>query len=133
MRWVETIQAFAARGVTHVVECGPGRVLTGMSKRIDRNLKGYALDAGADIETVARGARRLTTRHTGELMADTALGRTGRAGHRRDARHRRGDRAGARAGRRHGRRHRDHRRGRGEDRGALARGAATRAPAFAST
>jgi len=55
VRWVETIQAFAARGVTHVVECGPGRVLTGMSKRIDRNLKGHALDAGADIDT-ARAA-----------------------------------------------------------------------------
>jgi [acyl-carrier-protein] S-malonyltransferase len=51
VRWVETIQAFAARGVTHVIECGPGRVLTGMSKRIDRNLKGHALDAGADIDT----------------------------------------------------------------------------------
>ena len=48
--WVETIQAFATRGVTQVIECGPGRVLTGMSKRIDRSLKGYALDAGADIE-----------------------------------------------------------------------------------
>ena len=50
VRWVETIQSFAAQGVTRVIECGPGRVLTGMSKRIDRNLKGYALDAGADIE-----------------------------------------------------------------------------------
>ena len=50
VRWVETIQAFAARGVTHVIECGPGRVLTGMSKRIDRSLTGYALDTGADIE-----------------------------------------------------------------------------------
>ncbi len=50
VRWVETIQAFATRGVTQVIECGPGRVLTGMSKRIDRSLKGYALDAGADIE-----------------------------------------------------------------------------------
>ena len=52
VRWVETIQAFAARGVTHVVECGPGRVLAGMTKRIDRNLKGQALDAGADIAAV---------------------------------------------------------------------------------
>jgi len=50
VRWVETIQAFASRGVTQIVECGPGRVLTGMTKRIDRNLKGYALDAGADID-----------------------------------------------------------------------------------
>ena len=52
VRWVETIEAFAARGVTHVVECGPGRVLAGITKRIDRNLKGLALDAGADIATV---------------------------------------------------------------------------------
>jgi [acyl-carrier-protein] S-malonyltransferase len=50
VRWVETIQGFAKRGVTQVIECGPGRVLTGMSKRIDRSLKGYALDAGADID-----------------------------------------------------------------------------------
>ncbi len=50
VRWVETIQAMGARGVTHVVECGPGRVLTGMTKRIDRGLRSFALDAGADIE-----------------------------------------------------------------------------------
>jgi len=50
VQWVETIQAFAKRGVTQVIECGPGRVLTGMSKRIDRSLKGYALDASADID-----------------------------------------------------------------------------------
>jgi [acyl-carrier-protein] S-malonyltransferase len=52
VRWVETIEAFAARGVTHVVECGPGRVLTGMNRRIDRNLKCLALDGGDDIDTV---------------------------------------------------------------------------------
>ena len=51
VRWVETIQAMGARGVTHVVECGPGRVLTGMTKRIDRGLRSFALDGGADIET----------------------------------------------------------------------------------
>jgi [acyl-carrier-protein] S-malonyltransferase len=50
VRWVETVRAFAARGATHVVECGPGRVLTGMSKRIDRSLKSLALDSGADID-----------------------------------------------------------------------------------
>jgi [acyl-carrier-protein] S-malonyltransferase len=49
VRWVETIQAFAARGVTHVVECGPGRVLTGLNKRIARDLKSFALTDGTDI------------------------------------------------------------------------------------
>jgi len=35
VRWVEVVQAIRARGVTHVVECGPGKVLAGMIKRID--------------------------------------------------------------------------------------------------
>ena len=51
VRWVETIQAFASRGVTHVVECGPGRVLTGLNKRIARDLKSFALTDGADLES----------------------------------------------------------------------------------
>ena len=59
VRWVETIQAFAARGVTHVVECGPGRVLAGLNKRIARDLKSFALTDGADIDADAGGARGL--------------------------------------------------------------------------
>lgn len=38
VRWVETIAALKARGVTHVIECGPGKVLSGMVKRIDADL-----------------------------------------------------------------------------------------------
>jgi [acyl-carrier-protein] S-malonyltransferase len=38
VRWVEVVQALKARGATHVVECGPGRVLAGMAKRIDESL-----------------------------------------------------------------------------------------------
>ena len=34
VRWVETIQAFVAQGVTHIIECGPGTVLTGLARRI---------------------------------------------------------------------------------------------------
>ena len=43
VRWTETIQTFAAAGITHVVECGPGKVLTGLNKRIDKNLQNIAL------------------------------------------------------------------------------------------
>ena len=50
VRWSETIQAFAARGITHVVECGPGRVLAGMNRRIARELKSHALTDGADLD-----------------------------------------------------------------------------------
>lgn len=44
VRWVDTIRAFAARGVTHVVECGPGKVLTGLAKRIAPEMTGLPLN-----------------------------------------------------------------------------------------
>jgi [acyl-carrier-protein] S-malonyltransferase len=50
VRWVETIQAFAAQGITHVAECGPGKVLAGMTKRNDGNLESLALLDRAAIE-----------------------------------------------------------------------------------
>ena len=44
VRWVETIRAFAAQGVTHIVECGPGKVLTGLTKRIAPDLTALPLN-----------------------------------------------------------------------------------------
>lgn len=38
VQWVKTIQAFKEMGVTHIVECGPGRVLAGLIKRIDSSI-----------------------------------------------------------------------------------------------
>jgi [acyl-carrier-protein] S-malonyltransferase len=43
VRWTEIIRSFASAGVTHVVECGPGKVLSGLNKRIDANLQSLAL------------------------------------------------------------------------------------------
>jgi [acyl-carrier-protein] S-malonyltransferase len=43
VRWQETIRAMADRGVTRVVECGPGKVLAGLTKRIDDRLQGMAI------------------------------------------------------------------------------------------
>ena len=43
VRWVECVQAIKARGITTLVECGPGKVLAGMTKRIDAELTGAAL------------------------------------------------------------------------------------------
>jgi [acyl-carrier-protein] S-malonyltransferase len=50
VRWVETIRALRAQGVTHVLECGPGKALTGMVKRIDRELQTASLGDRASIE-----------------------------------------------------------------------------------
>ena len=50
VRWVECMQAIKARGITHVVECGPGKVLTGMVKRIDAEMTGVALFDPATLE-----------------------------------------------------------------------------------
>ena len=43
VRWVECVRAIQARGVATVVECGPGKVLAGMTKRIESGLTGIAL------------------------------------------------------------------------------------------
>ncbi|NIP71648.1 MAG: ACP S-malonyltransferase [Gammaproteobacteria bacterium] len=58
VRWVETIQAFAARGVETVVECGPGKVLAGLNRRIDRNMKIHAVydPAGLDQALLQLGS-----------------------------------------------------------------------------
>jgi [acyl-carrier-protein] S-malonyltransferase len=50
VRWVETIQKMAADGVTHVVECGPGKVLAGLTKRINGDLIGDAIVDQASLD-----------------------------------------------------------------------------------
>jgi [acyl-carrier-protein] S-malonyltransferase len=52
VRWVECVQAIKARGLTHVVECGPGKVLAGMVKRIDSELTGTPLFDPASLAEV---------------------------------------------------------------------------------
>jgi [acyl-carrier-protein] S-malonyltransferase len=50
VRWVETIQAMKRDGVTHLVECGPGKVLTGLVKRIDRDLTTFNITDPASLQ-----------------------------------------------------------------------------------
>jgi [acyl-carrier-protein] S-malonyltransferase len=52
VRWVECVQALKARGVSHIVECGPGKVLAGMVKRIDAELTGLPLFDPASLAEV---------------------------------------------------------------------------------
>ena len=52
VRWVECVQAIKALGVTHLVECGPGKVLAGLTRRIDAELTGAALYDPATLAEV---------------------------------------------------------------------------------
>ena len=50
VRWVETIQKMAAQGITVVAECGPGKVLAGLTKRCADGVNGVALANAAAID-----------------------------------------------------------------------------------
>jgi [acyl-carrier-protein] S-malonyltransferase len=54
VRWVECVKEMAARGVTHVFECGPGKVLAPLTKRIADGLQGLALADRAGMESAAQ-------------------------------------------------------------------------------
>ena len=49
VQWTGCVQALAARGVTRIGECGPGKVLAGLVKRIDKSLDARALGTTADF------------------------------------------------------------------------------------
>lgn len=49
VRWTGCVQALAAGGVTRIAECGPGKVLTGLIKRIDKSIDNRALGTSADV------------------------------------------------------------------------------------
>jgi len=50
VRWVETIQAMVAMGATHIVECGPGKVLVAMTRRINPEVQSFSLADRASLE-----------------------------------------------------------------------------------
>lgn len=50
VQWTRCVQALAARGVGRLAECGPGKALTGMAKRIDKGLEAKALGSVADFD-----------------------------------------------------------------------------------
>jgi len=57
VRWVETVRSFAAQGVTHVVECGPGKVLAGLTRRIEDSLQGFSVTDPASLQQTMEALR----------------------------------------------------------------------------
>ena len=51
VRWTECVQALVAKGATRIGECGPGKVLAGLVKRIDKSLDARALGSVPEFET----------------------------------------------------------------------------------
>ena len=51
VRWVETVQYFGTQGISHNVECAPGKVLVGLNKRIDTNQQALTLNDGAALQS----------------------------------------------------------------------------------
>lgn len=58
VRWVETVEMLANEGVSHLVECGPGKVLSGLTKRINKQLSSVSFNdttsLDAAIETISK-------------------------------------------------------------------------------
>jgi [acyl-carrier-protein] S-malonyltransferase len=57
VRWVEVIRYMAAAGVTHFVECGPGKVLAGLTKRIDPKLESHAVTDPQSLQQALEATR----------------------------------------------------------------------------
>lgn len=58
VRWVDTVHALAANGISHLIECGPGKILIGLNKRIESNLQHISL---TDTDTIKQAAGNLKT------------------------------------------------------------------------
>ena len=55
VRWVETVQKMATDGTDKLVECGPGKVLVGLNKRIDKTINAMALFDSATLDAALEG------------------------------------------------------------------------------
>ncbi len=50
VKWVESVQKIHAQGIEHIIECGPGKVLSGLTRRISKSMRGYAVFDAASLE-----------------------------------------------------------------------------------
>jgi [acyl-carrier-protein] S-malonyltransferase len=55
VRWIETVEFLARHGVQRLVECAPGKVLVGLSKRVAASVEGVAIQDSAALEAALKG------------------------------------------------------------------------------
>ena len=60
VRWVQTVSHLAQQGVTHLVECGPGKVLAGLNKRSAGDLAQYSLADARSLQDALAALRSAT-------------------------------------------------------------------------
>lgn len=58
VRWVEIVQALGAQGVTRAGECGPGKVLAGLVRRIDADIEVFSMDSTAALDAALAGGQQ---------------------------------------------------------------------------
>lgn len=63
VRWVETIRHFITQGSTSFIECGPGKILTGLTKRIDRSVPAICIETPEGIQSALHHALGTAGRH----------------------------------------------------------------------
>jgi [acyl-carrier-protein] S-malonyltransferase len=57
VRWVDTVQSFQAQGITHIVECGPGTVLSGLGRRIAPDIEALPTNDGDALDAALAATR----------------------------------------------------------------------------
>ena len=57
VQWSETVRALAALGIRSLIECGPGKVLTALDRRIDRSLECLALEDAASLQAALEAVK----------------------------------------------------------------------------
>ena len=60
VRWIESVELLAEQGVAEVIECGPGKVLTGLLKRIDKSLVGLPIGEPDGFDQALTRAKAVT-------------------------------------------------------------------------
>ncbi len=61
VKWVESVQTMHSKGIDTLVECGPGKVLAGLTRRIDKSMQGHAVFDAASLQKTIESFSEIST------------------------------------------------------------------------